>query len=509
MKDNIRALFYDYKYYLLPDSHKSAKELPTGVELSLCRLCEELCMAPDFIEESIRDEVLVIEDIDRVFDISVRLYTSAEYDALLRPVVDRVCPGCQRFGDDGSDDLTGHHRELSLSGCCYEREPEDCEPSLARWMTYYWEQIGERADKIELCIDKNDCKGLQEIFDDTVLFNLLTDLEVAGKNENGVYHLYFSILGWRSEMIGVIKFLTGFTENYECEVKRRGWILHCGFEAGISTFQSRTLKEKTRRFAISESEDVLGFDIAIVDPDYEKWEDDERYELQDELHRVLCAALGEDCVIYLVNYLTYSDTAEETLGFEELCAVLEMSYREALLSKLPEGASIPMPVLTPYSIHEDDKPEKGFYLPFKELTVEGATTLPNVSFTTSEEWQNGQVPEWTALFTYTYFFIPCDTSERSPKEIDTLMWYLSHGDLIPAPIRDPEDAFSCGYGIGSCHCGKHGYIVESAIYDEQKFFGQLRCMAPVLLSLGAKLVVANRSGVKVYDCGYEFKECQI
>ena len=72
MEKGLKAFFYDYKYYLLPETVADASELNMFV-FKVKRLKEEGCMAPDFVYESIVTETLVIRDRRKVFPVTVNL----------------------------------------------------------------------------------------------------------------------------------------------------------------------------------------------------------------------------------------------------------------------------------------------------------------------------------------------------------------------------------------------------------------------------------------------------
>ena len=129
MEKNVRAFFYEYKYYLFPESCNTLEALKGLGNVTATRLKEVRCMAPDFIYESMEEEELEITQPEHLFEVFVNLYTGEEYDGILSKQVDRVCPGCERFIPDGdprdTGNLEGHHREISLGGVCYEREDKD------------------------------------------------------------------------------------------------------------------------------------------------------------------------------------------------------------------------------------------------------------------------------------------------------------------------------------------------------------------------------------------------
>ena len=135
MEKGVKAVFYKYKYYVFPDGI-DITQVADGTVINAKRLKEERCMAPDFIYESIEEESVEIESARLLFPVTVNLYTGKEYDAILSEQVDRVCHGCSRFDDNGDESLDGHHREISLSGVCYEKETDDAKPTYA--LRTYW-----------------------------------------------------------------------------------------------------------------------------------------------------------------------------------------------------------------------------------------------------------------------------------------------------------------------------------------------------------------------------------
>lgn len=92
------------------------------------------CMAPCFLSDVPSSPVpVVIHSADEVYPAQVELLPMAEYNARLREVVRRCCPGCQGYTpiDDSDASLDGHHGEISLNGVCfYRQEAERSAPSL-------------------------------------------------------------------------------------------------------------------------------------------------------------------------------------------------------------------------------------------------------------------------------------------------------------------------------------------------------------------------------------------
>ena len=96
MEQGLKAFFYDYKYYLLPDDCADTEDVKKISSGEFRRLKEEKCMAPDFVYEAIETEFLSIEAPERVFSVNVNLYSRQEYDGILAKQVEKRCPGCAR-----------------------------------------------------------------------------------------------------------------------------------------------------------------------------------------------------------------------------------------------------------------------------------------------------------------------------------------------------------------------------------------------------------------------------
>lgn len=188
MEQGLKAFFYDYKYYLLPDDCADTEDVKKISSGEFRRLKEEKCMAPDFVYEAIETEFLSIEAPERVFPVNVNLYSRQEYDGILAKQVEKRCPGCARYTDDGSEELNGHHRELSLAGVCYSREEEDSPLPFARAAVYFWEIISRSINELAEMTDKGDQKGINKLLNRTLSrFFLPLDFTGAWKTENIAY----------------------------------------------------------------------------------------------------------------------------------------------------------------------------------------------------------------------------------------------------------------------------------------------------------------------------------
>ncbi|MBR3764542.1 MAG: hypothetical protein IKK57_08340 [Clostridia bacterium] len=144
------AIFLRDSYFLLPDGFPTfdafladlnARELPATYPLvpllennriRCGALLRGQCMAPVFLSDVPDIAVPVtIRAVGEICPAAVERIPMEEYDARLRQVVRRICPGCGGYGDidDTPASLQGHHREVSLDGLCFFRW-EGAEPPL-------------------------------------------------------------------------------------------------------------------------------------------------------------------------------------------------------------------------------------------------------------------------------------------------------------------------------------------------------------------------------------------
>lgn len=160
METGLKAFFYDYRYYLLPDGCESVEDVKKLAFTEVKRLKEEKCMAPNFVYGCEETELLKIEAPGRIFETTVNLYSEEEYNGILKKQVDKRCPGCLRYIDDGKPELNGHHREISLEGVCYSRETEREPAPFSSWAQWFWANIAENLDGLAKKIDSGDQRGV-------------------------------------------------------------------------------------------------------------------------------------------------------------------------------------------------------------------------------------------------------------------------------------------------------------------------------------------------------------
>lgn len=489
MEKGLKAFFYEYKYYLFPEDCISLAELKTRGKATVKRLKEDRCMAPDFIYESMEEEELTIENPERLFEVSVNLYSGKEYDEILKKQVDRVCPGCRSFIPDGdprdTGNLDGHHREISLDGACYERIGENEFWDFGTSVDVFWYVVSEKLNELAVCIDKGNQKKLNKILNKE-LTQFFVKTEFYGAVVGGKYCLCICF--------GSMKALAFYSYLAYCGAQKGGYLDCAGWTvlpyrpAEVTPYRGKTNISALRaRLA----EDGLFADLSVYTP--KPLSAKKQSKLAGDIYTWLRAQIGEEKVPFTLGDIVFGCEAGEYVSFDEIANAM----RERFTERYGDSENGFLPVLG-YSADGEQTNQ----LPYRELIREGGTGCPMLSMLDTEQLKED--PWWRKLITFAYLYIPrpLDVPD-SPAE--TLAWYLKNMDMVPQPLRDPED-FVCGaMSVGIADCGEHGFILDHFVASEKKFFRSLRILAPVLSAFRAKVVEVNGEGVMTYDCGYDFK----
>ncbi len=490
MEKRVQAFFYDYRYYLFPDGISSVSELREGDHVRVRRLAEENCMAPDFIYESIREEELEIEDAARLFPVSVNLYSAEEYDALLRRQVERVCPGCERYGGN-SGDLGGHHREITLSGLCYERDGKDDKWNFAQCAAFFWYMISRSLEELSDCIDRGDNEKLNKILNDE-LENFCFPLTFYGGVLDGSYALCICPdFDHRPVVIELINFLAFVGNASAGPMSEAGWKVFPFRVKGIYHYDGKH-KFKGKMFRIVPSDLPSQVTVLCRYPHLGKLKAETCRAVLGDLHAALSARMGEDVLSNVVSDYLITDEKEDLLSFEELAETLEARYREEYGEE--DSPAARRSVGYDKEAGEDE-------LPYREKITDGVTGCLELSFLNRNSLE--EMSSVFRLIAFAYLYIPRPMYGEE-KAFDTISYYFANAsELIPEPILLRDDLEYGGAGIGAADCGD-GFILDFVVPGERKFFKNLRCLAPLLMAYDAKLVVVNAEGVMVYDCGFEF-----
>lgn len=492
MERQMKAFFYDYKYYLFPDDCMTLEELKKRDSVTVKRLKEENCMAPDFIYESIAEETLAIEEPDLLFEVYVNLYSGEEYDKILKEQIDRVCPGCERYIPDGDPrdtnpgGLDGHHREISLSGACYEREEANESWDFATCVDYFWYHIAEQSDRFKKYIDADNQKRLNTVFGEE-LSKFTVPVKVYGAVNDGKYSLTIAADYDHVPIVRVMfAFLAEAASDERNEMKKLGWTVFSCREKGVYKYTGKTKPEAvSARLVPCENPNCYNIEVYSSKPLEEK----KAAELFQDVYDYLSEQLGEKIVQSVLS--SYLVTADETdmRPVSELLPLMEEKYG------VKEGKEGEYPASYFYtSAPKQDVAE----LPFRELITGGVTRCPEMSFLDYEEHKRAW---WLDFFEFFYLYVP--SAEEGVFE--AVSFYLLNGGRVPEPLRDPEDTRVSGGIVGAAHCVDGELMIDCMVASEKAFFRKLRTIAPVLQAYGAKLVAVKSDSVSVYQCGYEFE----
>lgn len=137
------AIYYEGMYYLLPKEFHNydrfmqdlcERDLPARYQMVALledhnarsfTVIKGRSMAPYFLSGYHDDPTPVtITDREDVYPVEVEVMDQSEYNARLREVIDRVCPGCLRFKplSNRVQSLNGHFEEMTLDGVCVFRQ---------------------------------------------------------------------------------------------------------------------------------------------------------------------------------------------------------------------------------------------------------------------------------------------------------------------------------------------------------------------------------------------------
>lgn len=495
METGVKAFFYDYKYYLLPEICESAEEVKKLKCAEVKRLKEENCMAPDFVYESIETELLIIEEPDCVFPVTVSLYSREEYDALLLKQVKGRCPGCARYSDDGTDEMNGHYREMSLSGVCYSREDESPDSlfSFGRAAIWFWERVAASADELAALADAGDQKGVNALVNG-ILTNFFLPLEFFAGVEDGRYCLCMSSGNYPQHSLRVIlKALSETAAREDSAMNEAGWRVYPYFpkDVYVPALRPDYFKRPPRLFC-SDGEEG-GTEIAVYEKGAEEWSERKLAGRKAAVYKYLCRYIGENVLLASCEFIAFVGTppkGKREVTVEELSEILEQEAKE----RFDDKVVFPPPIFLETSGMVENA------LPYKAEIRTWMTVCPELSPELSDE----VLPDY-ALFEavgiiYAYIYLPggfMDGVDAWRHEV----WakYFSCADAAPLILPENREVFALEVGATFA---PDGICCDYMVFDEREFFRVLARLAPVLEGLNAKIVTVKRDGVIVYDPGY-------
>lgn len=495
MEKGVKAFFYEYKYYLLPEECESVEDLKRQQVWEVKRLKEELCMAPDFVYERIEAELLTIEEPSHVFPAEVNLYESAEYDKILRAQVKCVCPKCERYSDDGDDSLDGHHREISLDGVCYLRETEEDAWSFEVCSQVLWHRVAQNTDKLLTYIEKGRQDKMEEFFEGELTKFFLPNAVYGGYDENGPCLAFYA--NDYAQFPGIrliLKMLADVANADDSPMKSKGWTVYPYLPKGVAPISKNLdyIKNPPRIF-MTMDEESGSVDIRFYEPKMQKAKEKEAVQISAAAYRYLCFCVGEDLLLNACN--SYGVVGELPEGMQE---VTGEELEKALLSGKPEEIEFTFPA--PMFMEKfDEEPEM---LPFKQDLQFAMTVCPEFSpEKKNEDMEGGNTIFEDFGIVYAYLYMPKGNSEGDAEDrMNAFHWYLEHICEYPAPIGDEEKVTYMK------HSGRvlteNGLCEDLMVFDEKAFFRWMRHLTPVLQGLDVKIVTVKRSGIVVYEPGY-------
>ena len=159
MSGTYNAIYYAEAYFLLPEEFESyeafredllKKELPAHYEMTALRenhnvpcssVIKGQSMAPYFLCGYHDEPVpVVITSPEDLYPVRVEVMDQAAYNAKLRAVINRVCPGCLRFKplSNRVQSLNGHFEEMTLDGVCVFRQETKPSPRIFHDHLFYF-----------------------------------------------------------------------------------------------------------------------------------------------------------------------------------------------------------------------------------------------------------------------------------------------------------------------------------------------------------------------------------
>lgn len=485
MEKQIEAFFYKYKYYVLPHGC-DCKELSCGTVVAAKRLKEVKCMAPDFVYDSIEEEMLEIDDPGLLFPVYVNLYSSNEYDDLLDRQTDRICRGCLNFIDDDSGPEEELYRELSLDGVCYLRETERV-VSLELRILWFYGDLKERLDELAECIENGDGEKLNDICMECAKY-IAAPVKFYGCKHEGKYRLYWQA-GFGSDLdYTVLRLTAEAAKDSENPLTAAGWEVLPYVPENLLEYSGNISGDLPAAY-LTQSEVPWRYYVEIYS---ETPVDKEREaQLMSDFHHYLSCAVGEDLVLNAVEGYRITDEKSRLSTPSEIC--------DALKKRADEWEGYGFPPLVSYSWEDVGT------LPYRR-TASGSTvcyTLAAIGTDVDSAevyFDNG--------FAFAYIYVPV-TLDKIENTFNVLSFYFNHADQIPEPIAKKDDFLISFIQTGYCECSDGGensvggLAFDFLVADKKQFYRFIKSLSPVLKSYGARLVTVNEEGVNEYVCDYE------
>ena len=283
-----------------------------------------------------------------------------------------------------------------------------------------------------------------------------------------------------------VAFLAEVASSEKCEMQQAGWTVFPYRKKGVYRYKGKhNFKRLKARIVPSGNPNCCSLEVYSKKPLKEK----KRERLIQDLFDYLSAELGEEKV---QAYVSDTEIVSDDREMQPVCSLLG-ALEEGYSENFGDGSGYPASYFFHNGHDEHDKD-----LPFREKISSGVTDCPEITFLT---YQSLDRAWWLSDVQFFYLYVPRRVDETG----EIVSWYLTNGDLVPEPLRDPEQETVAGGSAGLCVCGEgEGFMIDCFVTSEKAFFRKLRIIAPVLKAFDAKLVTVKKDGIMAYSCGYDF-----
>lgn len=483
----LKAIFYHYNYYLLPED-KSADELIGQVELQkLCVGNGDLgSIPPYFIDSLIKTVTVQIDNPKHVIACNVFVCDKAEYDERLRALVTTKCVGCDRYSNDPNN-LQGHYTEMDLDGlCCVREEPTDRNTFYSMLCFFINVKLAPQLSKIQKCIDKGNDKKLSKLFN-KYLNEIMFPLELCGRVENGNYIIYAractSVPEYALDLQMVAHVFNG-TSNLFAE---SGWKFVPSLKAGVAKYKGKTKLNADSKVAyFTECGEKNQSELRVFIPLNIRSNERKTYAYIQDVEDYLTAVLGEELYHSWFNIrMIDSDVALSTLG-EVADTIAEYSAKH------------PAPFPKPFSIDlSNGQNMTGTPLLNREKLLHVGTMAPNFSTLTQEDLQtHSQQTLWLEHYTFGYIYIP--QLDNVKQLVDDLFWYMDSRNNVEERLNPSYMSFLCGQGI----CADGGFMIDLLLPSKNQALERFRSILPVFHKYNAQISLVDETcKLDTYLCG--------
>lgn len=484
----IKAVFYHFNYYILPND-KAIEQLQGTVTLQKLGIGDEQLgsIPPYFIDSLIATAEVQIDEPSHLAPCNVFVCTKDEYDTILRKHVSEKCVGCSSYSNDPSD-LAGHYIEMDLDGmCCLRRQPGD--RIIFYDILYYI--IGAKLEKqfalIKKCVDKRNDKKLSKIFNKE-LSNVMFPVDLFGRVVDGQYVLYARACASVPEYALDIKFLAQVFNDMPSVFVKNGWKMVPCLKGGVDKYKGKTKLNKMSKVAYFTEcgEDSQG-ELRVFIPEKMRKCERKVHRYLEDIENYLTCTLGEEMYHAWYNIRAIeSDIALTTLG----------DVVESITRYYNKQPPVPFPQMFNIDL-TDGQNMSGMSLYNRDKIVHLASNAPNLSTMTQEDLKNDGPPTlWLTHYTFGYIYIPKVEDVISVQ--NDLFWHLDYRNNTSVQQDKSNLTLLCGQGV----CADGGMFFDLLLPSKNKALDRFRGILPVLKKYNAQVSVVDETcKLDTYLCG--------